>query len=282
MAEAALASLPAAPMPEAVRYPDSDGRPMADNTPQYWAMADLTDLLLMRFVRGNPQDRPARQRHAYVGCNTLLYYERDKPWKRLSPDVYAVFGVEGIGALPSYRTWEIGKAPDFVMEVASPGTARRDRLEKPSLYAGIGVAEYWRFDPSGGQVAAPPLAGTALRRGRYVELPRQFDGNRLVCFSPVLGLLLEAEPFALGARPEHGPWGLFLRDPGTGLRLRDHEAEKVRADDAEARAKAEKVRADDAQGRAKTEKVRADAAEARNARLLEELEALRGNRPGGH
>jgi Uma2 family endonuclease len=39
-------------------------------------------------------------------------------------------------------------APDLVIEVLSPGTARRDLGEKLRLYAEAGVAEYWIVDPA--------------------------------------------------------------------------------------------------------------------------------------
>ena len=38
-------------------------------------------------------------------------------------------------------------APDLVVEILSPGTARRDLGEKLRLYAEAGVAEYWIVDP---------------------------------------------------------------------------------------------------------------------------------------
>lgn len=38
-------------------------------------------------------------------------------------------------------------APALVVEVHSPGTSRRDRLQKKALYAREGVREYWMIDP---------------------------------------------------------------------------------------------------------------------------------------
>ena len=48
-----------------------------------------------------------------------------------------------------------GKAPDFALEVASPTTGKVD-------YERYGVAEYWRFDPSGGDYHDAALAGDRL------------------------------------------------------------------------------------------------------------------------
>jgi len=44
------------------------------------------------------------------------------------------------------RGERIEGAPDLVVEVLSPGTARRDRSEKLALYAESGVREYWVAD----------------------------------------------------------------------------------------------------------------------------------------
>ena len=53
-------------------------------------------------------------------------------------------------------------APDLVVEILSPATARRDRGYKHALYARHGVAEYWLVDPADETIAVHRLRGGAL------------------------------------------------------------------------------------------------------------------------
>jgi Uma2 family endonuclease len=58
-------------------------------------------------------------------------------------------------------------APDLAVEVLSPGTARRDRVQKLSLYAESDIREYWIVDPLERQIELLVNEG-----GRYmVEMP---------------------------------------------------------------------------------------------------------------
>ena len=63
----------------------------------------------------------------------------------VAPDCYIAFGVDVKAIyenLPNYWIWEVGKPPDFVMEVASNSTADHDLGEKRELYERLGIAEY--------------------------------------------------------------------------------------------------------------------------------------------
>ena len=65
---------------------------------------------------------------------------------------------------------EIVGAPDLVVEVLSPGTAKRDLGVKKSLYARNGVREYWVVDPECGAIEVFSLGARGYERPlRYVR-----------------------------------------------------------------------------------------------------------------
>ena len=69
-------------------------------------------------------------------------------------------------------------APDLVIEILSPRTARRDRTIKLQLYRRQGVAEYWVVDIDAKQVEVWPLAAGATQAERYTDvLPVRLHGQ---------------------------------------------------------------------------------------------------------
>ena len=61
-------------------------------------------------------------------------------------------------------------APDLIIEIASPSTARRDRTIKADLYARFGVAEYWICNPTAETVDVLRLAGGRLAPAGHYTL----------------------------------------------------------------------------------------------------------------
>ena len=130
----------------------------------------------------------------FISSSTFLCYDPTNLNRRLQPDLYVAFGVEEPAIRDrdaGYLPWEVGKQPDFVLELASVSTARNDLTRKRDIYATMGIPEYWRFDATGGEFYGDPLVGERLVDGAYEPLPitEEPDGHPKG-FSPVLGLTL--------------------------------------------------------------------------------------------
>ena len=137
--------------------------------------------------------------HRHFGSldSTLVLAETPLGWRHsqregiLIPDVMIAFGVNvaDIIARRGYSIEEQGKAPEFVLEVASPSTGRRDEERKREEYQEYGVREYWRFDPSGGEYHRQSLAGDSLTDATCQPIPiQEVNPGLLWGRSAVLGL----------------------------------------------------------------------------------------------
>ena len=232
-----------------IDYPCSDGEPMAESDEQYTAMTYAVSALRVRYHRED----------VYIAGDMFVYYRMNRRDIRVAPDVFAVFGAVGTHRRDTWLVWREGKVPDFVMEIASPGTWRRDVGEKRRLYALMGVAEYIRVDPTG-QCFTPALEIDYLDGATYRRQPVALDeAGILRGYSALLGLEVCVLP------------GLELRlyDPATGQWLRSHqETEDVLA-------VAESALRISETARQATESDLLQS-EAENARLRAELDRLRG------
>ncbi len=226
-------------------YPESDGEPMAETDIHRDLMIDFIQVLKHHYR--NASD-------VYVSGNLFLYYVEGNPRKVISPDVFVVFGVEK-KQRRTYRTWEEGCTPDFVLEVASPKTFKNDIGEKKELYASaLAVKEYFIYDPLG-QIL-PSFIGWRLVDGVYQEI--DFVNDRLP--SEVLEL-------ELGEKGE----ALRLYDPNRSVWL---ETSPERAENAETRAKQEAVARRSAEARVEQEANARRNAEEKLANAIAEIERL--------
>ena len=254
----------AAAVPKPVEYPSSDGKPMADTDFQADTMSYAHNALKLHFQ--------AKGVEAYVAMDTLIYYEKGKRRVRVAPGVFAVLGVDG-RRRRSYRVWEEGRAPYFVLEVLSISTHLKDEGWKRDTYRRMGVREYFRYDPQGNTMAPRTgrrLVAEQLQGDMWQELEAGKDGS---IRSEVLQLDLRVR-----RRVTEQRWReLRLRDPETGKDLptpaetaRQAELAERRAErEARAREIAEQAvhlleqRADSAERRADSAERRADSAERR-------------------
>ena len=248
--ELATAVAEASPEPDDIEYPEGN-----------WIAQSVWHGDAVRLAATALAHHFRERSDVLVAMEVRLYYQRgnNKVW--LQPDVQVVFGVNR-GNRTSYRIWEEGKPPDFVLEVASPSTADRDAREKAREYAEIGVREYWRLDPLG-ELMRTPLEGYVASEERYgpLEPVASTDGSGRLQ-SEVLGLELRS-------RRHDGATVLVFRDPRTGEEFdgAPEEAERRRriaerdARSARQEASAAQQRASVAEHEASVAKQRASAAE---------------------
>ena len=129
----------------------------------------------------------------FIDSNTPLRFNPNNRRVFIAPDICVAFDVDvvAIALRESYDLWEVGKPPEFALEVASRSTHRKDLYEKPDIYAHIGVGEYWMFDPTGGELYGQTLAGFRLEDGRYEPIEIAPNEHGLESgYSETLGLRL--------------------------------------------------------------------------------------------
>ena len=257
--------------------------PVEDGMLQERPIDRIKFLLLQRY-----EDR----RDVFISGGVFVSYDITNGNRRVQPDLFIAFDVNNAGireGLPNFWIWETGKAPDFVMEVASPSTAENDLGWKRELYQRLEVQEYWRFDPTGGDLYGRALVGERLVNGEYEEYPQEpGEGGSARSHSELLDVLFAWD----------GVGEFDVLDPETGLTIDkraaaetqaavaevERAAAETRAAVAETRADAAEARADSEQARAGSAETRADAeregrlaAEARVRQLEEQLRRQQAN-----
>jgi Uma2 family endonuclease len=138
----------------AIKYPDCDGQPVADNTLQFqWIVT----------IQGNLDGLFADDPTVFVAGDLLWYPLLGHPEVRTAPDTMVAFG-RPKGYRGSYKQWEEdGVAPQVVFEIQSPGN-RPDELEAKFLfYQQYGAEEYYLYDPHEGVLLGWLRRGAALR-----------------------------------------------------------------------------------------------------------------------
>ena len=124
-------------------------------------------------------------------CRVMNFTADSNEAKR--PDVLIAFrvNIQAFRARGHYVISELGKPPDFVMEIASESTASADTGPKSVAYAALGIPEYWRFDHTG-EHHGSKLAGDRLTGDRYEPIGiTVLPDGRLQGYSTVLDLTLE-------------------------------------------------------------------------------------------
>ncbi|NJR38828.1 MAG: Uma2 family endonuclease [Leptolyngbyaceae cyanobacterium CSU_1_4] len=220
------------PQTNEIFYPCSDGEPVAESYAHLYALMVTLEVLRQYLL--------AHQ--ATVLGNQFLYYAQGFPRLRVAPDVMVIFNVPP-GGRDSYKTWEEGAVPSVVFEMTSKSTKNQDMGAKKTLYEGLGVQEYWLFDP----------------RGEWIK--EQLRGYRLHDEEYQLITDSRSTPLQLRLQVEGQLIGFYREDTGEKLLIPQELADALSQEKA-ARQQAEAAR---------------QQAEAENERLKLQLRALGAN-----
>lgn len=121
-----------------VKYPESDGQPMADNTLQYRWIVTIQGGIDAMF-----KDNP----NVFVAGDLLWYPVEGNNKIRVAPDIMVVFD-RPKGDRGSYLQWrENNLPPQVVFEILSPGNSLTEMAKKLEFYNYYGVLEYYLYDP---------------------------------------------------------------------------------------------------------------------------------------
>ncbi len=199
-------------------YPDSDGKPMADNTLQFrWITTIKTNLDWL--FANNPK--------VFVAGDLLWYPVEGDNKKRVAPDVMVVFGREK-GDRGSYQQWkEDNIPPQVVFEILSPGNTVKEMYGKLLFYQCYGVEEYYIYDPD-----INDLKGF-VRRDNILEMIDEIDDYS----SPRLGIRFQlAQPELIIYYPNGDRFSSYNEEKQKVLAEKERaEREKQRADKLEAK-----------------------------------------------
>ncbi|MER3433073.1 MAG: hypothetical protein C4288_06490 [Leptolyngbya sp. ERB_1_1] len=213
--------------PSEIIYPESDGKPMADNTKQFrWIVV----------IEQNLERLFADNADVFVAGDLLWYPVEGNNRLSTAPDVMVVFGRPkgdpcGIcgAARGSYQQWqEEDIPPQVVFEILSPSNTPREMNRKLLFYSTYGVEEYYLYDLDQNR-----LSGWCRSDDPWLDQIESMSG----WISPRLGVRFELGEELQLFRPDGQPFFSFaeIDEMLDQERQRAEQAEQ-RAEQAEQRA----------------------------------------------
>ena len=119
-------------------YPDSDGKPMADNTKQFELIVEIKKGLDLLYIN---------EPNVFIAGDLFWYPVQGQSKIVTAPDVMVVFG-RPKGDRGSYKQWqEENIAPQVVFEILSPSNDRLEMSRKLLFFERHKVEEYYLYDP---------------------------------------------------------------------------------------------------------------------------------------
>jgi Uma2 family endonuclease len=192
-------------------------------------------------------------------CENFAFFPPlEQPGPPVAPDIAVLKGEALDPELTSWHVGQTGPAPQVVFEILSRETWKKDLEEKPLAYAGLGVHEYFAYDPN------PSPLVSATRQ-------RLFGWRR----DPLLSAMTALVPNEDGSLWSEQLASFLLAD-GQLLRLFDRHRQ-LRLTEAEAQAQQVEIEAAARRAEARARRAEAaarQAAERRAEALAQKLRAL--------
>jgi Uma2 family endonuclease len=190
------------PTQQQIIYPESDGKPMANNTDQFrWILV----------IQQNIEWMYANDENVFIAGDLFWYPVQGRPNIVNAPDVMVAFGTPK-RRRSSYQQWnESGIAPQVVFEILSPSNTQDEMETKLLFYDRHQVEEYYIYNPTNNQLrgwlrgedgldaiasmenyASPRLAIRFDLSGDELQIYRP-DGTRFFSYVEICQLLEQAE-----------------------------------------------------------------------------------------
>jgi Uma2 family endonuclease len=267
-----VAMTPSLDLTEALLYPQSDGKPMAESTEQYRWIVILKENLEILF---------ADVADVFIAADLLWYPVQVEvpPAPAQAPDVMVIWG-RPKGKRRSYLQWkENNIGPQVVFEILSASHKTREgeaNLEfKFLFYEAHGVGEYYIYDPDDFA-----LRGWLRQAQKLVPIDPMDNW-----VSPRLGITFQGQPGEelVVYRPDGGKFltSIELQQQAEQARLRAQQ-ERLRAQQEQSRAEQEQLRAEQAIQRAEQAAQALVQERERLKQMAAELEQLRSQLPPPH
>ena len=266
------------PKPPVV-YPESDGKPMAENTEHFDLLTMIKSALDVLF-----EDDP----EVFVAGDLLWYPVKGNPRTKVAPDVMVAKGrPKGRrGAYVQHREGDI--APQVIFEILSPGNTSKEMRKKHHFYSKHGVVEYFMYNTKNKEVTL------FIRVGEYLVTALPFLNNhsallniRLEVIEGELKVVRPDGSIALTYSEQHQQWQKVEKEIKEEKQARleaqqEAKAERLEKERAKQEVEAERLEKERAKQEAEAERLEkerakqeAEAERLEKERALKELEILR-------
>lgn len=236
-------------------YPESDGKPMAENTLQFEWIA---------LIKLNLEACFAHQPDVFIAADLFWYPVEGNGSIRVAPDVMVALG-RPKGHRGSYIQFlEGGIAPQVIFEILSPGNTKAEMARKLQFYTRYGAQEYYVYDPDHNRLEIYTRHENALIRQPYrdnwisplLQIKFEWTTETLLLFKPNGELFLSY--LELVEYHEQAIEALSESRQLLKLERVKAEQERVKAEQERVKAEREKVRAERARAKAEQESLRAE------------------------